>query len=154
MIRFSINGDPREVDVAPNTKAIFVLRNDLAQTDVRLGCGEGFCGACVVLVDGQPITTCDMAVEALEGKQIRTAQGFGDSDNPHPVQAALIKHQAGQCGYCLSGIIASSVALYEHAEVPTESEIRAALDRHLCRCGTQYRILNAVREAVSGCTAR
>lgn len=148
-MRFTVNGETREVDVSPNTKAVYVLRNDLDQRDVRFGCGEGFCGACVVLVDGQPTTTCDMAVEVLEGKNVRTVQGFGDSDNPHPVQEALIKHQAGQCGYCLSGIMASSVALYERAETPTEEEIRTALDRHICRCGTQYRILKAVREAVS-----
>jgi len=132
----------------PTTKAIYVLRNDLGMKDVRMGCGEGHCGACVVLADGRPCTTCDITIEDLQGKRIRTVAGFGGAVTPHPVQSAFLAEQAGQCGYCLSGILASAVALYERAVSPSEDEIRAALDRHLCRCGTHHRILTAVRAAL------
>lgn len=147
-MKLTINGRTFEVDVDPSTPAVFALRNDLGYRDVRLGCGEGACSACVVLVDGRPSTTCDTAIEAFAGKEIRTVCGFGSAGAPHPVQAAFLNHQAAQCGYCLSGILASAVALYERPELPDEDEIRSAMDRHLCRCGAQHRMLEAIRSAL------
>jgi nicotinate dehydrogenase subunit A len=147
-MQLTINGAQREVDIDPSTPAVFALRNDLGCRDVRLGCGEGACSACVVLVDGRPSTTCDTAIEAFAGKEIRTVSGFGSADAPHPVQMAFLEHQAAQCGYCLSGILASAVALYERSAIPDDEEIRAAMDRHLCRCGAQHRMLEAIRSAL------
>ncbi len=128
--------------------AVFVLRNDLGLAGVRLGCGEGHCGACTVLVDGVPTTTCDLPLRALEGCTVRTPEGVGSHERPHPVQTALLQAQAGQCGFCLSGILMTAVALVERQEAPSEPEVRAALDRHLCRCGTQHRIIKAVMKAL------
>lgn len=147
-MQLTINGQPREASVDPSTPAVFALRNDLGCRDVRLGCGEGACSACVVLVDGRPSTTCDTAIEAFAGKDIRTLSGLGSAAAPHPMQTAFLEHQAAQCGYCLSGILASAVALYERPEMPDEEEIRSAMDRHLCRCGAQHRMLEAIRSAL------
>jgi nicotinate dehydrogenase subunit A len=148
-INISINGQMRSTDASPNTKALFVLRNEFGQCDVRVGCSEGHCGACMVQVDGMPMTTCDMALWALEGKAVTTVQGLGTPENPHPVQAALLAEQAGQCGYCLSGIIATAAALVAQPGTPDEAQVRTALDRHLCRCGTHSRIIKAVMRAFS-----
>lgn len=128
--------------------AVYVLRNELGLAGVRLGCGEGHCGACTVLVDGRPTTTCDTPLWALQGKQVVTPEGLGTPDRPHAVQAALLHEQAGQCGFCLSGILMTAAALVQRDRPVTEQEVRAALDKHLCRCGSQHRILQAVMKAV------
>jgi nicotinate dehydrogenase subunit A len=143
-----VNGQRFVTEVPQNTKAIFVLRNDLGFRDVRQGCGTGHCGACTVLVDGKPLSTCDMPIWALEGKEVTTVQGLGSPQNPHPVQKALLDEQAGQCGYCLSGIMATAAALLNSPDSPSEAEVRVALDRHLCRCGTHDRIIRAVMRAI------
>lgn len=129
--------------------AVYALRNDLGLAGVRMGCGEGHCGACTVLVDGRPTTTCDLALGALEGCAVRTPEGVGSPEHPHPVQTAFLQEQAGQCGFCLSGIMMTAVALVEREQPPAEPEVRAALDRHLCRCGTQHRIIKAVMKAIA-----
>lgn len=139
-----INGSMRHFDAPENSKAIFILRNDLGLLGVKMGCGEGQCGACVVLVDGVPTTTCDLPVWALKDKVVTTVEGIGSLESPHPVQTEFLEEQAGQCGYCLGGILMTAVALYERDPSPTEVEVRGALDRHLCRCGTHSRIVNAV----------
>lgn len=143
-----VNGQRFVTEVPQNTKAIFVLRNDLGFRDVRQGCGTGHCGACTVLVDGRPLSTCDMPIWGLEGKEVTTVQGLGSPQNPHPVQKALLDEQAGQCGYCLSGIMATVAALLNSPGPLSEAEVRLALDRHLCRCGTHDRIITAVMRAV------
>lgn len=143
-----VNGQRFVTEVPQNTKAIFVLRNDLGFRDVRQGCGTGHCGACTVLVDGKPLSTCDMPIWALEGKEVTTVQGLGSPQNPHPVQKALLDEQAGQCGYCLSGIMATAAALLNSPDSSSEAEVRVALDRHLCRCGTHDRIIRAVMRAI------
>jgi nicotinate dehydrogenase subunit A len=143
-----VNGQRFVTEVPQNTKAIFVLRNDLGFRDVRQGCGTGHCGACTVLVDGKPLSTCDMPIWALEGKEVTTVKGLGSPQNPHPVQKALLDEQAGQCGYCLSGIMATASALLNSPDSPSEAEVRVALDRHLCRCGTHDRIIRAVMRAI------
>ena len=143
-----INGVKRSCDFPANAFAIFALRNELDFKGVRMGCGDGHCGACVVLVDGLPTTSCDLPFWALEGKQITTPEGVGTIEHPHPVQAAVLAEQPGQCGFCLSGILMSSVALVDSGKRVTESDVRAALDRHLCRCGSHPRIIKAVMAAL------
>jgi nicotinate dehydrogenase subunit A len=149
VVEIEVNGCTRRCEAPAHGMAVFALRNELGLAGVRLGCGEGHCGACTVLVDGQPATTCDLPVWALEGKQVRTPEGVGTPEQPHPVQAALLEAQAGQCGYCLSGILMTAVALTERERPCTEQEVRTALDKHLCRCGSQHRILQAVMQAIA-----
>ncbi len=148
-MELNVNGSARHCDAPASSMAVYVLRNDLGLTGVRLGCGEGHCGACTVLVDGRPATTCDMQLAALEGKRVTTPEGIGAGGQPHPVQLALLEHQAGQCGFCLSGILMTAVALVERDQAPSEREVRTALDQHLCRCGSHHRILQAVLAAVA-----
>jgi nicotinate dehydrogenase subunit A len=143
-----INGVKRHCDFPANAHAVFALRNELDLKGVRMGCGEGHCGSCTVLVDGVPTTTCDLPFWALEGKHITTPEGVGTVENPHPVQAAVLAEQPGQCGFCLSGILMSSVALVDSGKRVTKDDVRAALDKHLCRCGSQPRIIKAVMAAL------
>lgn len=147
-MELTINGAHRSCDYAPNANAIFALRNDLGLKGVRMGCGQGQCGSCTVLVDGVPTTSCNLPFWALEGKRVTTPEGVGSPAQPHPVQAAILAEQPGQCGFCLSGILMSAVALVDSGKSLTESDVRAALDRHLCRCGSQPRIIKAVMAAL------
>ena len=148
VLEINVNGDIYFCDAAASSRAIYALRNDLGLTGIRAGCGEGHCGACTVLVDGVPTTTCDLPLWALEGKMVVTPEGVGTLEAPHPVQAAFLQEQAGQCGFCLSGILMTAVALVEKSPAPTEQQVRTALDRHLCRCGSHNRIVNAVMNAL------
>jgi len=139
-----INGVERGVEAAPDTPLLYVLRNDLGLVGTRFGCGSGQCGACFVLVDGRAMASCDVPVWSLSGKKIVTIEGLGEK---HPVQKALIDEQAAQCGYCMSGIVMSAVALLEKNGEPSEAEIRSALDKNLCRCGSHNRVVRAVLNA-------
>ena len=143
-----INGVTRHCDYPANAHAIFALRNELDLKGVRMGCSEGNCGSCMVLIDGVPTTTCDLPFWALEGKRITTPEGVGSVEQPHPVQAAILAEKPGQCGFCLSGILMSAVALVDSGQRLNESDVRAALDKHLCRCGSQPRIIRAVMAAL------
>jgi nicotinate dehydrogenase subunit A len=146
-MKVCVNGRSVELTNTTSTKAAYALRHELGLCDVRIGCGEGYCGACTVLVDGKPTTSCDLPLLALEDKSITTVRGLGSPERPHAVQSAFVEEQAGQCGYCLSGILMTSAALLDAGRPLTESEIRAALDRHLCRCGAHGRMVNAVLRA-------
>lgn len=148
-MKFLINGVARETSSDPRTPVLLVLRNEFQQHDVRQGCGEGHCGACMVLVDGRPTTTCDLPLWGIEGKAVVSLRGLGSPRRPHPVQLAMLEEQASQCGYCLSGIIVTASTLLGREVKPTETEVRNALDRHLCRCGTHRRIIDAVMNAVN-----
>jgi nicotinate dehydrogenase subunit A len=148
LLKLHINGAEHTCSAPDNTKAIYVLRNDLGLRGVKLGCAGGHCGACTVLVDGQAVNTCDMPLWALEGKQVITPEGLGSAGNPHPVQAALMQEQPGQCGFCLPGIMMTAAALMDRPQPPTEAELLAALDRHLCRCGSHASILRALKFAL------
>jgi len=139
-----VNGAQRSVDAAPETPLLYVLRNDLGLAGTRFGCGSGQCGACFVLVDGRAMASCDVPVWSLSGKKIVTIEGLGEK---HPVQQALIDEQAAQCGYCMSGIVMSAVALLSTNSNPTETDVRAALDRNLCRCGSHNRVVRAILNA-------
>jgi aerobic-type carbon monoxide dehydrogenase small subunit (CoxS/CutS family) len=144
-IVLNVNGARREVAADPETPLLYVLRNDLDLKGARYGCGVGLCGACTVIVDGKAVQSCDVPVSAMQGKTITTIEGIGTADSPHPLQQAFIKEQAAQCGYCVSGIIMSAKALLDARPAPTEDELRTALERNLCRCGTHTRILRAIR---------
>ena len=141
-----VNGVRKEVGAAPDTPLLYVLRNDLGLAGSRFGCGSGQCGACFVLVDGKAMASCDLPVWSVEGKKIVTVEGLGGG-GLHPVQRALIAEQAAQCGYCMSGIAVSAAALLSNNKNPNEAEIRSALDKNLCRCGSHNRVVKAVLRA-------
>jgi nicotinate dehydrogenase subunit A len=139
-----VNGVEHRVETAPETPVLYVLRNDLGLPGTRFGCGSGLCGACLVLVDGRAMASCDLPVSFVAGKKVTTIEGLGGE---HPVQKALERHQAAQCGYCMSGIVMAAVALLLKNPSPGESEIRAALDKNLCRCGSHNRVVKAILDA-------
>jgi nicotinate dehydrogenase subunit A len=143
MITLLVNGERREIGADPDTPLLYVLRNHLGLMGARFGCGLGICGACFVHVDGRPVPACDTPIWSLEGKAVTTVEGI----TPHPVQRAFLDEQAAQCGYCVTGIIMSAVALLERDPHPGEPEVAAALDRHLCRCGAQQRMVRAIVKA-------
>lgn len=140
-----INGERRRIDVDPERPLLFVLRNELDLTGAKYGCGEGQCGACTVLVDGVPRRSCVTPAGSVAGKQITTIEGLADRDRLHPVQQAFIDCDAMQCGYCTPGMILESVALLRKERSPSESDIKQALEGHICRCGTYNRIVAAVQ---------
>ncbi|MDP2411059.1 MAG: (2Fe-2S)-binding protein [Pseudolabrys sp.] len=147
---FHVNGKP--VSVAPvneETPLLDVLRNELGLMGTRFGCGLEQCGCCMVLIDGAPEKCCAKPVWSVAGKQVTTVEGLGNADAPHPLQQAFLDEQAGQCGYCLSGILISAKALLDSNPQPTRSEIAAALDGNICRCGSHNRILRAVEKAAA-----
>ena len=144
-----VNGAERVVLVDPGTPLLYVLRNDLGLTAAKFGCGLEQCRACLVLVDAEAATSCATAVDAFVGKEITTLEGLGTPERLHPVQQAFLDEDAGQCGYCIPGMIVGAVALLETTPGPDDSEIRAALAPHICRCGSQPRIVDAVRRAAA-----
>jgi nicotinate dehydrogenase subunit A len=146
-IAFNVNGAQRAVTADVATPLIYILRNDLKLKGTRLGCGEGVCGCCTVLLDGRSVQACNTPVSAVEGKTVTTIEGLGSGASLHPLQEAFIEEQAGQCGYCLTGIIMGAAALLSRNPSPTDAQIRSELDIHLCRCGSYDRILRAIRRA-------
>jgi nicotinate dehydrogenase subunit A len=146
-MNLTINGIARSVDAKPDTPLLYVLRNDLGLVGSRFGCGSGQCGACFVLVDGRPMASCDMPVSFVLDKKVTTIEGLGADGELHPVQKALIDEQAAQCGYCMSGISVAAAALLASNPRPTEKQVREALDKHLCRCGSHNRVVRAVMKA-------
>jgi nicotinate dehydrogenase subunit A len=145
--KLHVNGVERELTADERTPLVYVLRNQLGLKGTRVGCGANQCGACYVLIDGSPVASCDTPMWAVEGKRITTIEGIGTPEQPHALQRAFIAEQACQCGYCLSGILVSAAALLARNPAPTEQDVRAALDRNLCRCGTHNRIVRAVLRA-------
>jgi len=141
-VKFSVNGKPVEVKANENTPLLYVLRNDLGLVGTRFGCGSGQCGACFVLVDGKPMASCDLPVSFAEGKSLTTVEGLNGK-----VQKALLAEQAAQCGYCMSGIIVAATALLARNASPSETEVKEALDKNLCRCGSHNRVVRAVMRA-------
>jgi nicotinate dehydrogenase subunit A len=144
-IRLEVNGAAREVDAAPDTPLLYVLRNELGLVAAKYGCGAGYCGACMVLVDGEPKPACDIPLETVAGRRVTTLEGLGE---PRLV-AAFVAEQAAQCGYCTAGIVISAAALLRATPHPTDADIRAALANNLCRCGSQPRVLRAIRRAAA-----
>jgi nicotinate dehydrogenase subunit A len=146
-MNLTVNGTTRAVHAKPDTPLLYVLRNELGLVGSRFGCGSGLCGACYVLIDGRPMASCDLPASLAAGKRITTIEGLGRDGDLHPVQKALIAEQAAQCAYCMSGIAVSAAALLATNKRPTEAEVRAALDKHLCRCGSHNRVVKAVLRA-------
>ena len=145
--KLRINGRDYEVEAEPNTPLLYILRNDLKLKGTRFGCGEAQCGACNVLLDGNPVPSCDTPLWSVADKDISTLEGLGTAERPHPLQRAFIAEQAMQCGYCVPGIVMSAAALLMQNPNPTEAEVRTALDRNLCRCGSHNRMVRAVLRA-------
>ncbi len=147
MLELTINGEKKKVAAHRDTPLLYVLRNDFGLVGSRFGCGSGQCGACFVLVDGKPMASCDLPIWSAEGKSITTVEGLGKNGELHPVQKALIAEQAAQCGYCMSGIAVTAAAYLAANKNPTEKQVREALDKHLCRCGSHNRVVKAVMKA-------
>jgi len=146
---FHVNGQRCSPDADGNTPLLAVLRDELALSGPKFGCGQGECGACVVLVDGAPQASCNLPLWAVQGKQVVTLEGLGTPEQPHPLQSAFIAENAAQCGYCVAGIITAAAALLERNPTPTRDDIVQALDKHLCRCGAHNRMIRAVQRAAA-----
>ena len=142
-----VNGVERAIAADPDTPLLHVLRNQLDLTAAHFGCGVNQCGACHVIIDGHAVASCDTPLWAAAGKSVTTLEGLGTPEQPHALQRAFIAEQAMQCGYCISGILMTAAALLRHNPTPSETEVRAALDRNLCRCGSHNRIVRAVLRA-------
>ena len=142
---FTLNGKEVRIEGPPAMPLLFALRGQLDHKGTRLGCGEGHCGACTVTLDGVPVTSCDLPISAIAGKNVGTVEGVLAAD--HPLAAALIRHQAGQCGDCLPGILTRAAALIDQGQCA--EDIRNALDANLCRCGAHGRIMAAIQEVAS-----
>lgn len=143
----TVNGIRHEVDADDNVRLLDVLRETLKLKGTRFGCGSGHCGACFVLIDGFAVASCDMPLWAVAGKAVTTVEGLGTEDAPHPLQEAFIEKQAAQCGYCTSGMLISAAGLLNRCPRPSAGQVRDALERNLCRCGAQNRIVRAVLHA-------
>ncbi len=153
-IRFRLNGVETDIDADPDTSLLTILRGQLGMTGSHFGCGAGECGACNVIVGDRAVTACDTPLWSVADKDVTTIEGLGDAQKPHPLQRAFIAEQALQCGYCVSGILMSAAALLIRNPNPADSDVRAALDRNLCRCGSHNRMVRAVLRAAAEMQAR
>jgi len=146
-ISLKVNGKTRVVDTEPATPLLYVLRDDLGLKGPKFGCGLGQCGACTVIMDGSTVRSCSTPVTAARNRQITTLEGLGTVAHPHPLQKAFIEEQAGQCSYCMNGMIMSAKVLLDNNPKPTADEIKQFLAGNLCRCGSHLRIVRAVQRA-------
>ena len=149
----TVNGQKHEIESDPDTPLLYILRNDLKLKGTKFGCGGGVCGACTVIMDGLAIFSCDTPIWSIDDKKIETIEGISQ-DGIHTLQELLINEQAGQCGYCLSGIIMKVKAITDDDPTKSVDDIANELDRNLCRCGSQLRILNAVKKYLDGKSSR
>jgi nicotinate dehydrogenase subunit A len=146
-IRFDLNGARVALDVEATASLLDVLRGELGVTSPRYGCGAGECGTCAVLIDGEDKPSCTIEIGHVDGKRVTTVEGIGTQSAPHAIQVALLETQAGQCGYCLSGLIVGAKALLDRNPDPSRRDIAEALSWHLCRCGVHNRVIDAVQLA-------
>jgi nicotinate dehydrogenase subunit A len=142
-----VNGKAQSVEVEPDMPLLYALRNDLQLNGPKFGCGLGQCGACTVIIDGNPVRSCQMPMSAVGNRAITTIEGLGNVQKMHKIQQAFVDEQAAQCGYCINGMIMSTKALLDKNPRPTDGQIKEALAGNLCRCGTHIRILRAVKRA-------
>ncbi len=142
-----VNGAPYEVQATPETPLLYVLRNELGLTGLQFGCGEEMCGACMVLIGKKAKQSCKLPVSKVGRSRITTLEGLVEQGELHPVQRAFLEEQAGQCGYCINGMIIAAAALLWKTPHPDDAQIRQTLDGNLCRCGSHPRMLRAVRRA-------
>ncbi|MBI2540478.1 MAG: (2Fe-2S)-binding protein [Deltaproteobacteria bacterium] len=146
-ISLKVNGKQRVVDADPQSMLLYALRNDIKLNGAKFGCGLAQCGACTVIMDGAAIRSCSTPLAAARNRQITTLEGLGTAARPHPLQKAFIEEQAGQCGYCLNGMLMSAKALLDKNPRPSDGDIKKALAGNLCRCGSHLRIVRAVKRA-------
>ena len=146
-IDFVVNGRAVSVETDGTTPLLSVLRDELALRGTKFGCGTEQCGSCMVLIDGKPQHSCTREVATVAGRAVTTVEGLSADGALHPLQQALLEEQAGQCGYCLPGIVISATALLDTNPTPSRADIIEALDPHLCRCGIQNRVIRAVQRA-------
>lgn len=154
IVELQVNGSKHRVEVDEEQTLLSVLRDDLDLTGTKYGCGEGQCGACTVLIDGQATRSCRMPALNVGSKAITTVEGLAQNGQLHPLQQAFLDHGAMQCGYCISGMLMSSAGLLQKNPQPTEAEILRAMEGNLCRCGTYPRIVAAIKQAASGRVAQ
>jgi len=153
-IRFRLNGVETSVDADPDSSLLSMLRGRLRMTGPHFGCGADECGACNVLLGDRAVASCDTPLWAVADREVTTIEGLGNESEPHPLQQAFIAEQALQCGYCVSGILISAAALLARNPNPADAEVRAALDRNLCRCGSHNRMVRAVLRAAQAMASR
>ena len=146
-MEITVNGRSLTVAADGETPLLYVLRNDAGCKGVRYGCGVGQCGTCTVIIDGKPVQSCDVPVSSVAGKSITTVEGIGSAEKPHPLQSAFVEEQAAQCGYCITGIIMSAKVLLDTNPAPSDDQVKQALEKNLCRCGTHLRIVRAIQRA-------
>jgi aerobic-type carbon monoxide dehydrogenase small subunit (CoxS/CutS family) len=146
-ISFRLNGDPVKVTTDPGRMLLWVLRTEHGLTGAKHSCGEGFCGSCTVLVDGEAVLSCQFPIDGMEGKDVLTIEGLSGNGELHPLQEAFMEHNALQCGFCTPGMILKAYELLRKNPRPSDSEIAEALEGHLCRCGSYNRIINAIQTA-------
>lgn len=149
VVTLQVNGRPVAVQGESGQNLLDLLRNTLQLKATRLGCGQGQCGACRVMVDGHAVAACETPLWAVEGKSVTTVEGLGQRSAPHALQTAFIEEQAMQCGFCTSGILMSAAALLQKKPQPTRQEIVQAIDGHLCRCGAHNRVVRAIEKAAA-----
>lgn len=152
-ITLKVNGTTHTVDVEPSTPLLYVLRNDLDLHGPRFGCGLGQCGACTVIIKGEAVRSCVRPVSSVAGEEITTLEGLAVNGKLHPVQQAWIDEQVPQCGFCQNGQILTAKVLLDRNPNPTDTEIREAMDRTLCRCMTYYRVQAAIKRVARGATS-
>ena len=152
-MKLNVNGREHDVDAEPDTPLLYVLRDHLELNGAKFGCGLGQCGSCTVMVDDQAVFSCLTPILLLEGRRVTTVEGLGSPENPSALQRAFIDEQAAQCGYCIAGMIMRAHALLRTNPTPSRSEIVAALEPNLCRCGTHMRIIRAIERAAGKRTA-
>jgi nicotinate dehydrogenase subunit A len=148
-VAFQLNGNAVSVPTESGQSLLDLLRNTLALKATRMGCGQGQCGACRVMLDGHAVAACETPLWAVEGKAVTTLEGLGSRSAPHALQTAFIEEQAMQCGFCTSGILMTAAALLQRQPNPSRSEIVQAIDGHLCRCGAHNRVVRAIEKAAA-----
>lgn len=146
-VRFKLNGQPKSLTVDRGRMLLWALRMDFALTGTKYGCGEGFCGACTVLVNGEAVRSCQYSVEDIDGKEVITIEGLAENGNLHPLQEAFVQHDALQCGFCTPGMILNACSLLVKNPSPTREEIILEMEDNLCRCGAHTRIVQAIQTA-------
>ncbi len=146
-VRFKLNGQPKSLTFDRDRMLLWLLRTDFTLTGAKYGCGEGFCGACTVLIDGEAVRSCQYPVDDIDGKEIITIEGLAENGNLHPIQEAFVQHDALQCGFCTPGMILNAYSLLLKKPNPTRKEILLAMEDNLCRCGTHTRIVQAIQTA-------
>lgn len=150
MLNFKLNGQDVSVDAPADASLLSVLNNDLDEHGAKFGCGLSQCGACTILIDGEPVRSCQTTAQSAVGRSVTTLAGLIENGKPSALQQAFIDEQAAQCGYCTSGMIVTAQALLDRNSNPTESDVRSALNGNLCRCGSQNRVVRAVMRAAQG----